>query len=328
KIKQYKTKSKLAQEAHEAIRPTSCFQEPQKIKSYLNKDQYKLYNLIWQRAISSQMKPAVLETTSINIKAKKYKFKTTGILIKFDGWLKIYPEKQKENILPQLKVKQKLKLIEVEANQHFTEPPARYNDSSLVKILESLGIGRPSTYAPIISTLQQRNYIQKEKKSFKPTEIGILVNDLMNKHFPKIVDYNFTAKMENELDEIAQGKQNWQEMIKNFYFPFKKNLEKKEKEIAKTFVEKKTNEKCPLCGKPLVIKMSRYGKFLACSGFPKCHFTKPLSENKLKNSTGIKCPKCKKGEVVIRKTKKGRIFYGCSRYPECDFVSWEKPEEK
>ncbi len=319
---QYKTRSKVAQEAHEAIRPTSCLRTPEKIRIHLNKDQFKLYDLIWRRSISSQMKPAIFINTTIDIKAKKSLFRATGSSLKFDGWLKIYPERQKETELPPLEVNEKLQLLELKPEQHFTEPPPRYNEASLVKILESLGIGRPSTYVAIISTLQTRNYVRKEKRSFIPSEIGFMVNDLLTKHFSEIVDYQFTSRMEDELDKIANGEIKWLPMIKNFYKRFKENLIKKEKEIVKNFIEEKTDEVCEKCGKPMLVKFSRYGKFLACSGFPECRYTKSLNNEE----PLMKCPKCKEGEVVRKRTKKGKFFFACNRWPECDFASWQKPK--
>jgi DNA topoisomerase-1 len=276
------------------------------------------------------MKAAIFTETIVEIKANNYLFRSNDSVIKFDGWLKIYSSKniinQSEKKLPPLEIGEKLKLVKLLPEQHFTEPPPRYNDASLVKTLESLGIGRPSTYAPIISTLQERNYIQREKHYFKPTEIGFLVNDLLVNHFPEIVDYQFTAKMEEDLDKIANGEQDWLPMIKNFYEPFKEKLKRKEQEITKNQIEEKTEEVCPKCGKPLVIKMSRFGKFLACSGFPECKFTKSLNGNNTQLTTGIKCPKCQKGEIVQKRTKKGKIFYSCNQWPNCDYASWQKPE--
>jgi DNA topoisomerase-1 len=322
-IKKYKTKSKVAQEAHEAIRPTSCFRIPEKIKKYLNKNQYQLYQLIWQRAISSQMKPAILINKTVEIKAKNYTFKVTATSLKFDGWLKIYEtEKITEKILPPLEINEELKPIKIESKKHFTEPPSRYTDGSLVKTLESLGIGRPSTYALIISTLQKRNYVVKEKKYLKPTEVGFLVNDLLITHFKEIVDYQFTAKMEDDLDKIANGELDELTMIEKFYWPFKEKLKIKEKEISDQ-IPQETKENCPKCGKPLVLKMSRFGKFLACSGFPNCQFTKSINNF---TQTGIKCPKCQKGEILEKKSKKGKTFYTCSLYPDCDYFSFSKPE--
>ncbi len=328
-IRHYKTKSKTSQEAHEAIRPTSVFRKPEEIKSYLDEKQYKLYNLIWKRALASQMSKAILTSTSLDISAFKYQLRARGLKIKFPGWLKIYPEKQKETSLPNFNVGQKLELIKIDSLQHFTEPPAQYTEASLVKKLEEIGIGRPSTYSPTISTIQSRNYVYKKQKKFQPTETGRLVNELLEEHFPQIVDYNFTAQMENDLDEIAQKKKKYITILDNFYKPFKKNLMEKEEQISKKFTDEKTDEKCPKCGEELVIKTGRFGKFLACSGFPKCRFTKNLGggNNNQNNSekTGIKCPKCQEGEIVKKRTRKGKFFYGCSGWPKCDFALWDEP---
>jgi DNA topoisomerase-1 len=331
KIKHYKINSKNAQEAHEAIRPTSCHFLPEKIKDSLTLDQFKIYNLIWRRAVASQMNWATLNSSSVDISANQYILRANGLNVKFDGWLKLYPEKQKENLLPSLIEGQKLSLIKINPLQHFTEPPARYTEASLVKALEDYGIGRPSTYAPIISTIQQRNYVRKEQKSFKPTETGILVNDLLSEHFPNIVDYQFTAQMENDLDEIAQGKKEYLVMLQNFYQPFKQNLNMKEKQITKTFVDEQTDQTCPKCNEPLIIKTGRFGRFLACSGFPKCRFTQSLEKNSNQpenTQTGIKCPKCHENEIVKKRTKKGKFFYGCAGWPKCDFALWDEPTEE
>ncbi len=333
-LRRYKTKSKMAQEAHEAIRPTSCLKEPEKIKKYLDNNQYKLYDLIWRRTIASQMSSALIDSTNAEIEANpiplkqdssKYLLRANGSNTHFDGWLKLFPGKQLENYLPSLNIKEKLNLIKINTNQHFTEPPPRYTEASLVKTMEKYGIGRPSTYAPIISTIQERNYVQKQQGSFRPTEIGILINDLLSKHFPNIVDYQFTAQIEDGLDKIASGQSNYLKMIRDFYQPFKENLEKKEKEIIKSFEDEKTTEACPECGRTLVIKMGRFGKFLACSGFPKCRYTKTLEQKQLNVGLGIKCPKCREGEIIKKRTKKNRFFYGCSRWPKCDFATWKKP---
>ena len=333
-FRRFKTKSKLAQEAHEAIRPTSIERVPEKIKSFLDKNQFKLYDLIWRRALASQMKEAEFVSETVDIKTKQdisknvYTFRANGLLIKFDGFLKIWSTKSEEAVLPPLKINEELRLIKLQPGQHFTEPPARYSEAGLVKTLEKYGIGRPSTYAPIISTIQERNYIQKENGRLKPTEIGFLVNDLLVNHFPKIVDYQFTAKMENNLDEIAAGQEKWLPMIKNFYQPFKELIKQKEKEISKEDLsQEKTDEICEKCGQPMLVKMSRFGKFLACSGFPKCRFTKSLNNQgiKLENKIGVKCPKCQAGEIVKKRTKKGRFFYGCNQWPKCDFALWQKP---
>ena len=327
---QYKNKSRLAQEAHEAIRPTDPQILPDDLKGKIDNKLYRLYKLIWQRFIASQMKEAEIKKLVIDIKAKtdkdNYFFKAIGNQLSFDGFLKVYPISFEEVILPKISLNEILNLENINTLQHFTEPPARYSEASLIKTLEEYGIGRPSTYATIISILKQRRYVElDENKKFAPTEIGFLVNDILTKHFPQIVDVGFTAKIEEDLDEIAEGKKNWLSVTKEFYGPFKENLDKKYVEVEKNIITEKTNEKCELCGADLVIKYGRYGKFLACSNFPKCKFTKSLNNNQ-NNQTQIPCPKCKEGFVVIRRTKKGKIFYGCSRYPECDFVSWKKPE--
>ena len=319
--KAYKTKSKGAQEAHEAIRPTKAEFHPDKIKKHLNPNQYKLYNLIWRKFVACQMKSAILNSGLIEIQAENYTFKATGSTIKFDGFLKIYNTKLKENELPSLNQGELLDLIELKSEQHFTQPPARYSDATLVKILEEYGIGRPSTYASIISTIQDRGYVQKnEQKKFFPKEIGFIVVDLLKQHFPKIVDVEFTAKMEKELDKIAQSKENWTDVIKGFYEPFHENLLEKYEKVEKQQLDQPTDKKCPKCGSPMVIKLSRFGRFYSCSDFPKCKHAEPIIK-----PTGVKCPECKKGNIIERKTKKGKIFYSCSRYPKCEFALWDKP---
>lgn len=322
-FRKFKTKSKIAQEAHEAIRPTFVNNTPQKLENKLKKDELKLYDLIWKRFLATQMQDALFDSLSVFIGAKNYEFKTDGQTLKFDGFLKVYPLKIEEKTLPFLEEKEKLKLEKLVPKQHFTQPPPRYTEATLIKTLEKYGIGRPSTYAPIISTIQERNYVQKDKqKRFYPTDIGLVVNDLLVTHFPTIVDIKFTAKMEEELDEIAQGKKEWAQVIKEFYLPFKENLDKKEKEISKKDIaEEKTDKVCPLCGAPLIIKLGKFGRFYACSNFPKCKYTAPLEENRL----NLKCPKCKKGEIVEKRTKKGKVFYACNKYPECDFAVWDMP---
>ncbi len=307
----YKTKTKGAQEAHEAIRPTQVNRQSTD----------KLYQLIWQRFIACQMQPAVLDSTAVDISGKNYLFRANGSIIKFDGFFKVYPTKLKETILPSLNKEEILKLIKLFSEQHFTQPPARYNEASLVKTLEEYGIGRPSTYAPIIGTIQERGYVEKnEQRKFIPTEIGLLVNDLLVENFPKIVDIKFTAYLEEDLDRIAKGQQNWLTVLKDFYQPFHANLLEKEKRVAKKKLEEPTDKKCPKCGQPIIIKLGRFGKFYACSGFPECKYTEPII-----NSTGVVCPKCGQGEIVERKTRKGKIFYSCSQYPKCDFALWDKP---
>ena len=324
KTRRYKTKRKGAQEAHEAIRPTNINFKPEEIKEYLDKNQFKLYQLIWQRTLASQMKEAIIENTIVDIESlpKKYIFRATGSIIKFDGFLKVYPTKTEEYILPSLEPLTPLILKNVLPQQHFTQPPPYYTEATLIKTLEEYGIGRPSTYAPIISTIQERKYIIKEGKLLKPTELGILVNRILVEHFPKIVDYQFTARLEEKLDMIANNKIDWVKVVRDFYQPFNKILEEKYKELSKKELteEKETDEICPLCGHHLVIKMGRYGKFLACSNFPQCKFTKPIQK-----SLKIECPACHQGEIVEKKTKKGRIFYACSNYPKCKFALWQKP---
>jgi len=330
----YKTKSKTAQEAHEAIRPTTPNRDPKTLKEKLMPQQYKLYDLIWRRFIASQMSNAIFEATGVNILAANYKlqttnyiFRATGNVLRFDGFLKVYPQKLTEASLPALKEKEDLKLKELMPAQHFTEPPPRYNEASLIKALEEYDIGRPSTYAPTMATIQTRLYVIKdEQKRLKPTDIGILVSDILVKHFPEIVDIKFTAHMEENLDKIAEGEKEWRPVIKEFWEPFKKNLDEKSLELSKEKIAtEKTELKCPECGKDLVIRMSRYGKFYACSGFPNCKYTAPLTEDK-KEDLGH-CHKCDTGQIVKRRTKKGRAFWGCSNWPKCDYATWENPKK-
>jgi len=320
-LRKYKTKSKSAQEAHEAIRPAYPKKEPSSLK--LEQNQLKLYDLIWRRFIACQMSQTIFDSTIINVAAKNYIFRATGQILKFDGFLKVYPIKCEENELPPLEKEEMLELIKLIPSQHFTQPPAKYTEATLIKALEENGIGRPSTYAPILSTIQERNYIEKdEQKRFRPTEIGTVVNDILVNHFPEIVDTGFTAKMEEDLDEIAEGRRKWIPVIKDFYEPFEENLQKKYQEVSKKDITEKPTEKiCPKCGAPLLIRLGKYGKFYACSKFPKCRYTKSLEENTL----GIKCPKCKKGKITEKRTKKGKIFYGCDQFPKCDFALWDKP---
>jgi DNA topoisomerase-1 len=322
-LRKYKTKSKGAQEAHEAVRPTYPDNTPEKLKEKLDDNQFNLYDSIWRRFIACQMAQAIFDSTAIDISAKTYTFRATGQILKFDGFLKVYPIKYEEKELPLLETNEILELIKLNSLQHFTQPPPRYTEATLIKALEENGIGRPSTYAPILSTIQERNYIEKdENRKFKPTEIGFVVNDLLVAHFPEIVDIKFTAKMEEELDEIAEDKKEWVPVIKEFYNPFEEHLNKKYKEVSKKdFTEKPTKKKCPKCEAPLIIRLGKYGQFYACSKFPKCRYTESLEKNDL----NIECPKCKKGKIVAKRTKKGKIFYGCSNYPNCDFALWDKP---
>ena len=325
--RRFKTKSKGAQEAHEAIRPSDPAQTPENLKDKLDSKQQKLYDLIWRRFIACQMKEAIFDSTTVDIAAKNFTFRATGSIMKFEGWLKVYPTQFTENILPELSENEILELIKLIPNQHFTEPPPRYSEATLVKTLEEYGIGRPSTYAPTISTIQMRNYVEKnQQKKFAPTETGILVNDLLVEHFPEIVDLKFTAKMEEELDEVAEGKTKWVPVIKNFYQPFHKNLMEKFDEVEKKYTDEETNEKCGKCGKPMVIKHGRFGKFLACTGFPDCRNTKAIKKEA--DKIGMHCPKCKDGDIIKKYTKTKRIFFGCSEWPACDFASWKDPREE
>jgi DNA topoisomerase I len=318
-FRKYKAKGR-AQEAHEAIRPTYPDKTPDKLK--LEDNQLKLYDLIWRRFISCQMAKATLSQTSIEIEAKNCIFQANGQNLKFEGFLKVYPLKFKETELPDLEINELLNLLSLSPSQHFTLPPSRFTEATLIKELEKNGIGRPSTYAPIISTIQERNYVEKnEKKQFQPTEMGNMVNDLLVEHFKEIVDINFTAKMEEDLDEIADGKKDWVKILWSFYEPFEANLSNKEKEVEKKDLTEKTGKNCPKCNSPLVIRFGRFGKFIACSDFPKCKHTESLPSLKL----GISCPKCKKGEIIEKRTKRKKIFYGCNKFPKCDFALWDKP---
>ena len=318
---------KGAQEAHEAIRPTSVSRDPDSIKSALTKDQLKIYRLIWERFVSSQMKPAVFDVTDVEIAAGSYLFKATGSIIRFSGFLKVYSNtddlKGAETILPELSEGEILEVKQLEPKQHFTQPPPRYTEASLVKTLEELGIGRPSTYAPIIDTIITRGYVVKEDKYFVPTELGAVVTDLLEKYFSDILDVEFTAAMEENLDKIEEGEQEWKKVVEQFYKPFKEILEKAEEEVGKIDVEEEVTDKvCEKCGRNLVVKYGRYGKFLACPGYPECTNTKPFLE-----TVGVKCPECG-GEIVVRRSKRGRKFYGCENFPKCEFISWHKPTEK
>ncbi|MEK9153106.1 MAG: type I DNA topoisomerase, partial [Patescibacteria group bacterium] len=318
----FQTKSKGAQEAHEAIRPTLPGQNtPEKIKSQLTPEMFKVYDLVWRRFIASQMTPAIFDATTVDIVAGQYTFRVNGQVMKFDGFLKIYTTKFEETDLPLLEKNEVLQLKELLKEQHFTQPPARYSEATLIKILEKEGIGRPSTYAPTLDTIQNRNYVEKdENKKFRPTKIGSTVNDLLTEHFPQIVDTAFTAQMEKQFDEIAQGKDTWQKTIGDFYFPFAENLKEKEKAVVKIDLTEKTDRVCPQCNGEVLIRMGRFGKFYACSKFPNCKFT----ENIKKPPLNAQCPKCN-SDLVEKNTKKRKIFYGCSKWPDCDFALWDKP---
>lgn len=317
---------KKVQDAHEAIRPSSVFREPDQIKDSLEKDQYKLYKLIWERFVASQMQAAVFDTVTADIEANGYIFKAYGSIMKFAGFMSIYIEgsdekdEEGEVNLPELTEGQQLKLKKLDHKQHFTEPPLRYTEATLVKALEEKGIGRPSTYAPIITTILARGYVVRDKKFLIPTDLGEKVTGILKEFFTDIVDVEFTANMENQLDQIEEGEKEWVQVIRDFYQPFAATLSSAEEKIGKIEIQDEVSDViCELCGRNMVYKQGRFGKFLACPGFPECRNTKAIVE-----STGIPCPKCS-GELVGRKTKKGRKFYGCSKYPECDFVSWDEP---
>ena len=323
----YKT-SKDAQDAHEGIRPTYADIQPDKIKDELTKDQYKLYKLIYNRFMASQMKPAIYDTMAVNIKADDYDFKANGQNLRFKGFMTLYvegtdeKEEKEEGILPELQENQEVKLLKINPKQSFTEPPARYTEASLVKTLEEKGIGRPSTYSPTITTILERRYIQKEQKQLVPTELGKIVNKILTENFTDVINVEFTAKIENEFDEIAEGKEQWKQMIREFYGPFEKELEKVEKELEHVeLVDEVSDVPCDKCGRMMVYKYGKYGKFLACPGYPECKNTKPIVE-----TIDVPCPKC--GAVVqIRKTKRGKKYFICENNPQsCDYISWNKPQ--
>jgi DNA topoisomerase-1 len=322
----WKTKSKSAQEAHEAIRPT----DPNLLSENIGGDERgkKLYDLIWRRFMASQMPDAIFSAKRALVKSGDYILSASGSSVEFDGYLKIWPSKFEEKSLVSLKEGEVLSVSDVLKERHETEPPARYNEASLIKTLEEFGIGRPSTYAPIISVIQARQYVEKnEQKRFVPTDIGEKVNKLLVEHFPEVVDVGFTAEIEDKLDAVASGKEDWKKIIIDFYGPFAKNLEKKYEEVEKENMDEATEEVCEKCGRPMIIKRGRFGRFLACSGYPECKNTKKIAPAALKTESGeeMPCPKCEEGKVIPKKTRKGRFFYGCSRYPDCDFASWTKP---
>ena len=311
-----------AQDAHEAIRPTSVFRTPAKMKPYLTNDQYKLYSLIWSRFVASQMTPEVIDTMNVNLQQNNVDFRASGSKVKFAGFTKVYKRgKEKDNLLPELKEGDNAQMISDDPAQHFTQPPARYTEAALIKKLEEDGVGRPSTYAPTLDTIQRRYYVRLVSRHFEPTELGEIVNTIIEKQFPDIVNAKFTADVEDKLDQIEEGKQNWVRVVDSFYQPFSKEVSTAESEVAKIEMKDElAGMDCDICGAPMVVKMGRYGKFYACSRFPECRNTKAIVKD-----TGIPCPKCGQGTVVERKSKKNRVFYGCSRYPDCDFVSWDKP---
>ncbi|MBC7264947.1 MAG: type I DNA topoisomerase [Chloroflexi bacterium] len=349
----HKTRAKIAQEAHECIRPTSVRREPWAIRDYLTKDQYRLYELIWKRFVASQMAAAILDTTSVDIHAGRvtasdsvadanvddhiyslmqqmpYLFRATGSVVKFPGFLMVYEEAKDEDvqpeegegaILPPLRAGEFLDLLRLLPEQHFTQPPPRYTEASLVRVLEEYGIGRPSTYAPILSTIQARGYVERDGKRLFPTELGFIVNDLVVEHFPDIVDVGFTAGMENDLDLIANGKRNWVQVLREFYGPFERAVQAAEANMKVVDPpQEETGQVCEKCGRKMIVKWGRYGKFLACSGFPECRNAKPYA-----TKVGVNCPQCG-GDLVERKTRKNRVFYGCANYPSCNFATWNRP---
>ena len=319
---------KKAQDAHEAIRPTSILRTPAEVESYLNRDQLRLYTLIWQRFAASQMSAALYDTIAAQIAAGDYRLRAHGSKLKFKGFTAVYvgaetAKKEKDTLLPDLVDGDPLTLGALNPEQHFTEPPPRYNDASIVKALEELGIGRPSTYAPIIETIQKRGYVERREKQFRPTELGFIVTDMLEEHFKNIVDVKFTANLEGELDGVADGSLDKNELLGSFYTPFEQTLKKAEDAIGTVELpEEVTDIPCDKCGRMMVVKQGRFGKFLACPGFPECRNAKPLLRD-----TGVLCPKCG-GRIVERKSRRGRAFFGCDRYPECDYTTWDEPQKE
>ena len=310
-----------AQDAHEAIRPSSVFNTPENIAKYLDKDQLKLYTLIWNRFVASQMTAAVFDTMSVKLEQNSVQFAASGSQVKFDGYLVIYNDSDKNKMLPEMEKGDIVKRVNTNPEQHFTQPPARYSEATLIKTLEENGVGRPSTYAPTIETIQKRYYVKLVSKRFEPTELGEIVNSLIIEFFPDIVNVKFTADMEAKLDDVEVGKEQWQKVIDEFYQPFEKEVAKAETEMEKIQIkDEPAGFDCEVCGSPMVIKLGRYGKFYACSNFPDCHHTKAIVKE-----IGVECPKCHQGQIIERKTKRNRLFYGCNRYPDCDFTSWDKP---
>ncbi|EOD4832143.1 type I DNA topoisomerase [Campylobacter upsaliensis] len=330
----YTTKSKGAQEAHEAIRPTNLSFTPELAAKYLEKDELRLYTLIYNRFLACQMNPAISQSEGVFVRGGRALFKISGRRVLFEGFYKVYGDMDKDKILPEFKKAEVLKTQKLSMSNHFTEPPSRYSEAGLVKKLESLGIGRPSTYAPTISILSARDYVVIEKKQLKPNEIAFSVTELLEKNFSDIVDSHFTSNLENTLDEIAENKADWQETLREFYYPFMRKIEEGKSTIKSQKTFTKLDEKCPECGGELAVRKGRYGEFIACLAFPKCRYSRNLKEDnaekketKKPNGIGVKCPKCKDGEVVERFSRRGK-FYGCNHYPKCDFVSNYKPSEE
>ena len=319
---------KKAQDAHEGIRPTSIVRTPADVEPYLNRDQLRLYTLIWQRFAASQMSAAVYDTIAAQIAAGDYQLRAHGSKLKFKGYTAVYvgaeiAKKEKDTLLPELEAGDALALSDLKPEQHFTEPPPRYNDASIVKTLEEMGIGRPSTYAPIIETIQKRGYVERREKQFRPTELGFIVTDMLEEYFKDIVDVKFTANLEGELDEVADGTLDKNDLLRKFYDPFDETLKQAEDVIGEVEIpDEVTDIPCDKCGRMMVVKQGRFGKFLACPGFPDCRNAKPLLRD-----TGVACPKCG-GKIVERKSRRGRAFFGCDRYPDCDYTTWDEPQQE
>ncbi|EEM04542.1 DNA topoisomerase 1 [Bacillus pseudomycoides] len=326
--KKKETKKANAQDAHEAIRPTSVMRKPEELKSFLSRDQHRLYKLIWERFVASQMASAVMDTVTARLINNNVQFRASGSVVKFSGFMKVYVEskddgaEEKDKMLPPLEIGETVFSKDMDPKQHFTQPPPRYTEARLVRMLEELGIGRPSTYVPTLETIQKRGYVALDNKRFVPTELGEIVIELILEFFPEIINIEFTANMEQNLDEVEEGKANWVKIVDDFYVGFEPRLEKAEKEMREVEIkDEPAGEDCELCGHPMVFKMGKYGKFMACSNFPDCRNTKPIVKE-----IGVTCPKCDKGQIIERRSnKKKRLFYGCGTYPECDFVSWDKP---
>ncbi|MBN2260948.1 MAG: type I DNA topoisomerase [Clostridiales bacterium] len=316
-------KTKNSQDAHEAIRPSSVYRTPLSLKGILSNDQYKLYELIWQRFMASQMSPAKFNNLSVQIKNGDYLFKSNGSQLIFEGFLKVMNNSQKDKLLPKLAIDEILEFDKLIKEQKFTQPPNRFTEATLVKEMEEKGIGRPSTYAPTISTILSRGYVEKQKKMLVPTELGFIINDIMENYFNKIVAVDFTANMEQRFDQIERGETPWKNIIRDFYLPFKEMISQAENDIEKVDLTEPTDIDCEVCGSKMVIKHGRFGKFLACSNYPECKNTKPILKE-----IGVKCPKCETGQIVERRTKKFKVFYGCNTFPDCHFVSWDKPVDK
>ncbi|MED0966093.1 DNA topoisomerase I [Bacillus cereus] len=326
--KKKETKKSKAQDAHEAIRPTSVMRKPEELKSFLSRDQLRLYKLIWERFVASQMASAIMDTVTARLINNNVQFRASGSVVKFPGFMKVYVEskddgaEEKDKMLPPLEVGETVFSKDIEPKQHFTQPPPRYTEARLVRTLEELGIGRPSTYVPTLETIQKRGYVALDNKRFVPTELGGIVIELILEFFPEIINIEFTANMEQSLDEVEEGNANWVKIVDDFYVGFEPRLEKAEKEMREVEIkDEPAGEDCELCSHPMVFKMGKYGKFMACSNFPDCRNTKPIVKE-----IGVTCPKCEEGQIIERRSnKKKRLFYGCGTYPECDFVSWDKP---